>query len=202
MAKLLVGLGNPGKKYQITRHNVGFLLLERLADLWGITLNREKFSGIFGEHHLPHEKVILLMPQTFMNLRGDCVPPWVSYLKIAPEDLLVVHDEIDLPLGRMKAQRASGPAGHKGVRSIIERLGSKDFNRLRIGVGHPGGQKNVVDFVLSPFISEEQELLEDTLNLGIEALKVFIQKGLDPVARMVNKKDLLGPTDPNGEGSE
>jgi PTH1 family peptidyl-tRNA hydrolase len=188
MAKLLVGLGNPGKKYAKTRHNIGFFVLDRLAEAWRISLHREKFSGHFGEHREAGEKVYLLQPQTFMNLSGDCVQPWVHFLKLEPQDLLVVHDELDLPLGRMKAQWAAGPAGHQGVSSIALRLGHQEFNRLRVGVGHPGRQKEVNDFVLSPFHAQEQPVLEETLDLAVEALTLFIEKGLDAVARMVNRR--------------
>jgi peptidyl-tRNA hydrolase, PTH1 family len=189
MAKLLVGLGNPGKKYAKTRHNVGFLILDRLAEKWGVSLNREKFSGIFGEHRQDEEKIYLVKPQTFMNLSGECVQSWARFLKLEPGDLLVTHDELDLPLGRMKAQWAAGPAGHQGVTHIVDRLGHQDFNRLRVGVGHPGKQKEVVDFVLSPFSAEEQPLLEEVLDQAVHALETFVQKGLDAVARMVNRRD-------------
>jgi PTH1 family peptidyl-tRNA hydrolase len=188
MAKLLVGLGNPGKKYAKTRHNVGFLVLDRLAEKWRITLHREKFSGYFGEHREAGEKIYLVQPQTFMNLSGECVQSWVRFLKLEPQDLMVIHDELDLPLGRMKAQWAAGPAGHQGVGSIVEQLGHQEFNRLRVGVGHPGRQKAVNDFVLSPFHAQEQDLLEETLAKAVEALLVFIEKGLDPMARIVNKR--------------
>ena len=189
MAKLLVGLGNPGKKYAKTRHNVGFLILDRLAEKWGVSFDREKFSGNFGEHREGDEKIYLLKPQTYMNLSGESAQPWIKFLKLEPADLLVVHDEIDLPLGRMKAQWAAGTGGHQGVTSIVERLGHKDFNRLRVGVGHPGSKEKVPDFVLSPFSSEEQSLLEEVLDQGVLALETFVQKGLDAVARMVNRRD-------------
>lgn len=188
MAKLLVGLGNPGKKYQKTRHNIGFFVLDRLAEKWRINLHREKFSGHYGEHREAGEKIYLLQPQTYMNLSGDCVQPWVNFLKLEPGDLLVVHDELDLPLGRMKAQRAAGPAGHQGVLSIVERLGHRDFNRLRIGVGHPGRQKEVNGHVLGPFSADEEKLLEETLDRAVEGVQLFIEKGIDATAQLVNKR--------------
>lgn len=188
MAKLVVGLGNPGKKYEKTRHNVGFFLLDRLALQWEIPLRKEKFSGLYGEHTLAREKILLLKPQTFMNLSGQCVASWLKFLKIPPENLLVIHDEIDLPLGRMKAQFSAGPAGHRGVASIIECLGTRDFNRLRVGVGHPGRRREVENYVLSGFKGEERELLEKSLEMGLEAVLLFLQKGLDAMAQLVNKR--------------
>jgi PTH1 family peptidyl-tRNA hydrolase len=189
MTKLIVGLGNPGKEYEKTRHNVGFFVVDRLALDWGTSLDRKKFKGFFGEYVEPGgDKAILLKPQTFMNLSGECVGPWVGFLKIPGEDILVVHDEIDLPFGKIKAQWEAGPAGHNGVRSILEHLGHKSICRLRIGVGHPGRKAGVADHVLSGFTSDEMEKLEEVVQKGCEAAKTFFKKGLDPVAQIVNKR--------------
>jgi PTH1 family peptidyl-tRNA hydrolase len=190
MTKLIVGLGNPGKEYEKTRHNVGFFIIDRLAKDWGLSLSRKKFQALFGEYFHPNgEKVILLKPQTFMNLSGDSVQPWMDFLKVPGEDVLVIHDELDLPLGRFKAQWEAGPAGHNGVRSIIQRLGHQRFNRLRVGVGHPGRSGKVVSHVLSPFSEEELKILPEVIATGAESVKTFIEKGLDPVAQIVNRRE-------------
>lgn len=194
MAKLLVGLGNPGKDYENTRHNVGFFILDGLARKWGVSLDRQKYEGFYGEYFSPPgEKVLLVKPQTYMNLSGQCVWKWVKFLKISGEDILVIHDELDLALGKFKAQWAAGPAGHNGVRSIIDNLGHKEFNRLRVGVGHPGSSKGVTNHVLSPFRKEEVEQVERVVEKGVEAVELFLKMGLDPVSQLVNKKDSLGP---------
>lgn len=190
MTKLIVGLGNPGKEYEKTRHNVGFFIIDRLAKDWGLSLSRKKFQALFGEYFHPNgEKVILLKPQTFMNLSGDSVQPWIDFLKVPGEDVLVIHDELDLPLGRFKAQWEAGPAGHNGVRSIIQRLGHQRFNRLRVGVGHPGRSGKVVSHVLSPFSEEEWGILTEVIDTGAKSVKTFIEKGLDPVAQIVNRRE-------------
>jgi len=187
--KLLIGLGNPGTEYESTRHNVGFMVLDQLVQEWKISLNRTKFKGEYGEYFTEGgEKLLLIKPQTFMNLSGECVGPWVKFLKIPHEDILVIHDELDLPLGKLKAQWAAGPAGHNGIRSIIQHLGHQDFNRLRIGVGHPGTSKRVIGHVLAPFAKSEQEVLDQIIETSVAAVKTFIEKGLDPVCQMVNRK--------------
>ena len=201
MTKLIIGLGNPGKEYEKTRHNVGFFILDRLAQEWGESFQRQKFQGYYAEHHGAGEKVVLVQPQTYMNLSGECVARWVSFLKISDEDLLVVHDEIDLPMGKFKAQWAAGPAGHNGIRSIIEKLGHKNFNRLRVGVGHPGRRGKVVNHVLTPFRKEEIDQLEEILPIAVEAVQTFVKMGLDPVAQMVNRKDSSSSSEDEEEKS-
>src|SRR5262245_58476137 len=155
MPKLVVGLGNPGKEYEKTRHNVGFFIVDRLAEEWRADFRRQKFHGHYAEHRLGGEKVLLVKPETFMNLSGQCVGPWVDFLKLGGEDLLVIHDELDLPFGRMKAQFSASAAGQKGVASIIAALGHKDFCRLRVGVGRPPERQGGADHVLAAFNAEE-----------------------------------------------
>lgn len=190
MPKLIVGLGNPEKEYERTRHNIGFMIVDSLAEDWGIDLERKKFKGCYGDYTGEDgKKVILLKPQTYMNLSGECVQPWAHFLKISGEDLLIIHDELDLTMGQMKAQWAAGPAGHNGVRSIIEKLGNKEFNRLRVGVGHPGRSSAVTGHVLSPFSKEEKKQLPEVIKKGVEAVKLFLKMGLDPVSQMINRRD-------------
>lgn len=189
MTKLVIGLGNPGKDYEKTRHNVGFFIIDEYAKRHGVKISRKKFKGAFGEAvDREGNKVVLLKPQTFMNLSGECVQPWVHFLKISGKDILLVHDEIDLPLGRFKAQWAAGAAGHRGVESIFEKLGNKELCRLRVGVGHPGSQDHVVGHVLSGFSKEERKKLPLMIEQGAEAVEVFLEKGLDPLAQLVNRR--------------
>lgn len=189
MPKLLVGLGNPGKEYEKTRHNVGFFIVDRLADEWRLSFGRKKFQGLYAEHRVDDEKIYLVKPQTFMNLSGQCVGAWAEFLKLEGRDVLVIHDELDLPLGRMKAQWSASAAGQKGVASIIEALGHQDFCRLRVGIGRPAAQRGGADHVLSVFRGEERRILEEeVLPKAAEALKIFVEMGLDPVMRMVNRR--------------
>jgi len=189
MPKLIIGLGNPGKEYEGTRHNIGFLILDQFAREKGVELNRKKFKGYFGEWFDPQgEKIILVKPQTYMNLSGECVGSWVHFLKLSGEDILLIHDELDLPLGRFKAQWAAGPAGHGGLKSVFEKIGHQELCRLRVGVGHPGDRERVVGHVLSPFTSEEEKVFDKVVKRGVEGVQIFIEKGLDPLAQAVNKK--------------
>ncbi|MCC7345571.1 MAG: aminoacyl-tRNA hydrolase [Deltaproteobacteria bacterium] len=189
MPKLIVGLGNPGKEYEKTRHNVGFFIVDRLAEEWGADFRRQKFHGHYAEHREGDEKILLVKPETFMNLSGRCVGPWVDFLKLEGGDLLVVHDELDLPFGRMKAQFSASAAGQKGVASIIEALGHKDFCRLRVGIGRPPAQRGGADHVLAAFSKEERKILdEELLPKASEAVKIFVKMGLDPLMQMVNTR--------------
>jgi len=189
MPKLIVGLGNPGKEYEKTRHNVGFFLVDRLAEEWGADFRRQKFHGYYAEHREGDEKILLVKPQTFMNLSGQCVGAWVDFLKIEGRDLIVVHDELDLPLGRMKAQWSASAAGQKGVASIIQAIGHKDFCRLRVGIGRPPSQGGGAGHVLAAFQGEERRILEEEiLPKSLEALKTFVKLGLDPILQMVNTR--------------
>ncbi len=188
MTKLVVGLGNPGSEYQNTRHNIGFRIVDQLAQNYRVALDRKKFQSHFAEFlSSSGEKVVLVEPQTFMNLSGESVVSWVNFLKIPGENLLVIHDELDLSLGKFKAQWSAGPAGHNGVRSIIEKLGHQRFNRLRVGVGHPGNSHRVKGHVLSPFHKEESLCVEEILTKAVQAVSLFLEKGLDPVAQLVNR---------------
>ena len=189
MPKLIVGLGNPGKEYEKTRHNVGFFIVDRLAEEWGADFRRQKFHGYYAEHREGDEKILLVKPETFMNLSGKCVGPWTDFLKLEGDDLLVIHDELDLDFGRMKAQFSASAAGQKGVASIIEALGHKDFCRLRVGIGRPRIQGGGANHVLAAFSQDERKMLdEELLPKASEAVKIFVKMGLDPMMQMVNTK--------------
>jgi len=189
MTKLIVGLGNIGQEYEKTRHNVGFFIVDRLAELQGVDIKRKKFQGHSAEYlNESGEKVILLKPQTMMNLSGKSVAPWIDFLKLEGDEVLVIHDELDLPLGRMKGQWAGSAGGHNGIGSILECLGHPNFCRLRVGIGRPALKHQVVRFVLSPFTPEERAKIELSVEKGLEAVKIFIKMGLDPMMQMVNTK--------------
>jgi peptidyl-tRNA hydrolase, PTH1 family len=189
--KLIVGLGNIGKKYEKTRHNVGFFIVDRLARDLDISIGRKKFHGHYGEFVTEKgEKVYFLEPQTMMNLSGTSVAPWVNFLKIDGKEILVIHDDLDFALGKMRGQWAGSSGGHRGISSIIEELGYPQFCRLRVGIGRPRSSAEVVDYVLTPFSKEESEQVDVLVEKGIEAVKVFIEKGLDPLMALVNRKKL------------
>jgi peptidyl-tRNA hydrolase, PTH1 family len=167
MIKLIVGLGNPGQQYEKTRHNAGFLFLDALAqDLGCAWSNESRFQGFFAEVSIANGRVMLLKPGTFMNRSGHSVGKIARYYKLLPEEILVVHDELDFNPGVVKLKKDGGHAGHNGLRDIIAHLGTKEFYRLRIGIGRPSAGKAVVDFVLSSPSKREWELLTSVFDLS------------------------------------
>ncbi|SME89769.1 aminoacyl-tRNA hydrolase [Pseudobacteriovorax antillogorgiicola] len=159
--KLLVGLGNPGPKYELTRHNAGFLVLDQIADQCGIQWEGQKFQGEFGKGQILGEACLLLKPNTFMNLSGRSVSQAMRFYKLGVDDLLVFHDDIDVPFGKVKAKMGGGHGGNNGIRSIIAETGLKDFVRIKLGVGRPQKPEDgqVSDWVLSRFSQEELDVL-------------------------------------------
>ena len=167
MIKLIVGLGNPGRQYEKTRHNAGFLFLDALARDLGFTWsNQSRFQGLFAEGSVANGKIMLLKPDTFMNRSGQSVGKITQYYKLLPEEILVVHDELDFNPGVVKLKKEGGHAGHNGLRDIIAHLGSKEFYRLRIGIGRPAAGKVVADFVLSSPSKQEWEMLVNAFDLS------------------------------------
>jgi PTH1 family peptidyl-tRNA hydrolase len=184
---LVAGLGNPGREYARTRHNVGFLVCDELARRHGASF-RSKFSAELAEHRLEGTRVALLKPQTFMNESGRSVGPAVRFFKTEPEDLLVVHDEVDLEPGRLQARRGGGLAGHNGLRSIAQHLGTSEFLRLRVGVGRPerGDPRPVADFVLSPFGDEVD--VDALVARAADAVEVVVRDGLEAAQGWFNER--------------
>ncbi len=174
--KLIAGLGNPGSEYQGTRHNIGFEVLDRLAARHDIPVRKEKFQANYGMGQIGDEKVLLMMPQTYMNLSGESVAPAMAYWKLGKEDLLVLHDELDFELGKFKLVYDAGAAGHRGVRSIIEMVGGKDFYRLRLGIGRPERGKPV-DFVLSRFSADQADAVENLIEQAAIAAERWVSEG-------------------------
>lgn len=171
--KLLVGLGNPGSQYANNRHNIGFMLLDRLAENWRLPAWREKFSGLFAGADARGEKLLLLKPQTMMNLSGKSVAACANFYKIPPEDVIVIHDELDLPLGRLRVKQGGGNGGHNGLRSIDATYG-KDYWRVRLGIGHPGHKDRVTGHVLGNFARDEQPLLDDVLDTACQNIDLLL----------------------------
>ena len=162
--RLIVGLGNPGREYESTRHNVGFLWVDELARLQNLGFRSEaKFHGLTARGQLHGHEVLLLKPQTFMNVSGRSVGALVQFYKISPEEMLVVHDELDLPPGVARLKMGGGHGGHNGLKDIIAHLGSRDFWRLRIGIGHPGDRSEVSNYVLNDPRREERELIDEAM---------------------------------------
>jgi PTH1 family peptidyl-tRNA hydrolase len=190
-ARLVVGLGNPGREFAGHRHNVGFMVVDRLAGAVGIPLGQSKFEGRFGQGDVGRTRVLLLEPLTFMNVSGESVSAAAHFFKVAPEDLLVVHDELDLSPGRLQLKKGGGTGGHNGLESIVEQLGTTDFARLRFGIGKPQGpnaKERVVGHVLHDFSSEEKEALPPLLERAVEMARAWLTLGIATAMNRHNRR--------------
>jgi peptidyl-tRNA hydrolase, PTH1 family len=190
-AKLVAGLGNPGPKYLWTRHNAGFIVLDELSRRSGIPVGRKTFSGLYGEGDWQGDRLFLLKPQTFMNLSGRSVNPALNFHRLSLQDLLVIHDDLDIPFGRVKIKEGGGHAGHNGLRSLMQEMGSGEFLRIRIGIGRPP-RGDAADYVLSPFSMDEQVQLPRLLDGVVELLEVLLMEGTLKAMTLFNNRDLLG----------
>ncbi len=186
---LIAGLGNPGKKYDGNRHNVGFMAVDVMASAAGLGW-KEKFSGVFARGDLFGQPAMLLKPMTYMNLSGDSVQPAMAFAKVTTPELIVVHDELDVPFGEVRLKVGGGHAGHNGLRSIIERAGSPDFVRVRVGIGRPPAdfRGDVADYVLHDFDASERAELPDVLARAIAATKKVVELGAAAAMNAVNAK--------------
>ncbi|BAU26194.1 peptidyl-tRNA hydrolase [Aneurinibacillus soli] len=174
--KVIVGLGNPGREYEMTRHNVGFWAIDRLADEWGIALNQGKFKGLIGEGRVGTEKVILVKPLTYMNLSGECVSPLLSFYKLDPEeDLLVIYDDLDLPCGKIRLRTKGSAGGHNGIKSLLAHLGTQEFKRIKVGIDRPEPGRKVVDYVLGTFPPEQKADVEEAVKRAAEASRAWTE---------------------------
>ncbi|MBV70180.1 MAG: aminoacyl-tRNA hydrolase [Myxococcales bacterium] len=184
--RLIVGLGNPGAKYVETRHNIGFMLIDALANRAGISVSRNKFNGLYGTGSIAGQSVVLAKPETFMNLSGRFVTPMSRYFDVSIEDILIVHDELDLEFGTIRLKISGGHAGHNGLRSIHGELGSNQYHRLRMGIGRPH-KGSVSSYVLAPFQSEdERDWLGDFVARGCDAIESAVSDGTRAAMNGVN----------------
>ncbi|MFZ5910595.1 MAG: aminoacyl-tRNA hydrolase [Chloroflexota bacterium] len=183
---LLAGLGNPGREYKDNRHNVGFMLVDRLSVLLDARMNRLQAKALVASTSYQGRKIILAKPQTYMNLSGQSVGGLARFYKLPLENVMVAHDDLDLPFGVIRIRPGGGAGGQKGVASAIERLGSKDFPRLRIGIGRPPGRMDPADYVLQDFPQADLVTLSETLGRAAEAALVFVTDGLEAAMNKFN----------------
>ncbi len=187
--KLVVGLGNPGDKYEKTRHNIGFEVVEALASELKVPGFREKFQGLIGEAYVKDEKVFLLKPQTYMNLSGNSIAEVINFYKLDPkEDLIVIYDDMDLDLGRIKIKKKGSAGGHNGIKSIISHLG-EEFIRVKCGIGKAKSREETVNFVLGKFSKEERDLADELIEKAVKAsVSLATAKSIDRVIEKFNRK--------------
>ncbi|KAB2458759.1 aminoacyl-tRNA hydrolase [Bacillus sp. CH126_4D] len=174
--KLIVGLGNPGREYELTRHNIGFMAIDELAKRWNISLNEQKFKGVFGAGFVNGEKVILLKPLTYMNLSGESIRPLMDYYKIDVDDFVVLYDDLDIPVGKLRLRMKGSAGGHNGVKSTISHLGTQEFQRIRMGIDRPKNGMKVVDYVLGRFTSEEIPDVSHSIEKAADACEEWLNK--------------------------
>lgn len=184
--KCIVGLGNPGRKYRKTRHNIGFMVIDELLKRHKWKLNENKFHGRFTLEHVNGNRVILLQPQTFMNLSGNSIRPLVDYYDIDISDVLVMYDDLDLPTGKIRLRETGGHGGHNGVRSAIDQLGTKEFKRIRIGIGRPNSPIPVVDYVLGSFKKDEREDANVSIQTAADACESWLENSFNEVMNKFN----------------
>lgn len=191
---IVVGLGNPGVRYRDTRHNVGFNVIDLIAERWDRPPFREKFSGEVALVEMPGvsgvEKVYLLKPQTFMNLSGQSVQPAAAFFKLKPEQTLIIHDELDLPLGRLQLKFGGGSGGHNGLKSVTQSFGTSDFLRLRVGIGRPPAdfRGKPSDFVLQAFAPTEGSQVSDMVTRAADAVELLVKSGTAQAMNLINRR--------------
>ncbi len=173
-AVLLVGLGNPGDKHAGNRHNIGFMVIDAIADMEGFPAFRSKFQGQMAEGKIAGKKVILLKPETYMNLSGQSVSAAAKFFKIKPDRIVIFHDELDLAPGKIRIKLGGGNAGHNGLKSVQASIGTPDFSRVRIGIGHPGDKNRVHSYVLKDFAKEEQGWVDDLVRSCARNIELII----------------------------
>ncbi len=187
--KVIVGLGNPGKKYERTRHNLGFMVLDRLADKNGVAIDREKHRSLIAEWSRDGEKVLLVKPQTYMKLSGEALQKLLSYYPVEAEDIVVAHDDLDLPFGRIRMRRQGSPGGHRGMISVSGVLGAGAFSRLRIGIGRPPPGIEPKDYVLQKFSPEEAAGLDEIVSRAADAVECLLREGVERAMEKFNRAE-------------
>lgn len=183
---LIIGLGNPGREYKDTRHNIGFMLIDHIAVRLNARGMKMQSKAIVISALHEERKVILAKPQTFMNFSGQSVQGLLHFYKIPFENLLVAHDDLDIPLGTLRIRPTGGPGGQRGMASTIEQLGTKDFPRLRLGIGRPPGRMDAKDYVLQDFSKDDMKLLPEVLEHGVDAALTFVTHGLNKAINQFN----------------
>ena len=176
---LIVGLGNPEEDYSNTRHNMGFNVINKLSEKYEIEVNKKKFDGLFGTGMIENEKILLLKPQTFMNLSGKSIKQCIDFYKIESDNIIIIYDDIDIKPGEIKLRKQGGPGSHNGMKSVIEEINTKEFPRVRIGIGCPEDKTDLIEYVIGAIDEEQIPLLEDGVAKATEATIEIIKSGID-----------------------
>jgi PTH1 family peptidyl-tRNA hydrolase len=189
--KLIVGLGNPGARYEKTRHNIGFIVLDSLLSCYQLSINKKQCSSLLGQGFIEGEKVLLAKPQTYMNRSGEAVLEIINYYRDIIEDVIVIHDDLDLDFGRLRFKRNGGSGGHNGLKSITQLLNSSEYSRLKIGIGRPPIPMKTEDYVLGSFLERERKILPEIIKISLEGLEAWCSGGIDEAMNKFNATDIL-----------
>ena len=176
---LIVGLGNPENEYSNTRHNMGFDTINQIAQKNNIEVNKNKFKGLYGTGIIEKQKVILLKPQTYMNLSGESIREISNFYNITPKEIIVIYDDIDIEKGNIKIRKKGGPGSHNGMKSVIENLKTTEFGRIRVGIGQPEFKSDMINYVIGKVPEEEQKILQQGVKKAAEAIEEIIKNGID-----------------------
>ncbi|HCP44496.1 MAG TPA: aminoacyl-tRNA hydrolase [Deltaproteobacteria bacterium] len=198
---LVVGLGNPGARYERTRHNVGFDVVRSLAERHGVQLTQKRFRAVLGTGNISGESSLLALPQTWMNLSGDSVGPMAGFYKVPRDSVLVVHDDLDLPFGTVKVKGGGGHGGHNGLRDLVQKLGGSDFVRVRVGIGRPQGPMDTKSWVLSRWSQAEDGLLSAIMDRAQEAIEAVLRDGVKSAMNGCNGLVPIGSKDDPGNAA-
>ncbi|HZG79349.1 MAG TPA: aminoacyl-tRNA hydrolase [Brevibacillus sp.] len=186
--KVVIGLGNPGKKYEDTRHNAGFMAIDKISENWGIPVSSNKFRALIGEGRAQGEKVLLVKPQTYMNLSGESIAEILRFYKLTPEDLVVIFDDLDLPTGQLRLREKGSAGGHNGIKSMIQHLGTQEFKRIKVGIGRPEPGRSVSDYVLQAFPSGERKEIDEAVSRAADAADMWVR---EPFLKVMNHFNAL-----------
>lgn len=190
---LIIGLGNPGREYRFTRHNIGFLSIDKLAETQNIQINRVKNNTLIGLGHFNENKLILAKPQTYMNLSGKAVNSLINFYKVSLEHTLIIHDDLDLPFGSIRLRPSGSSGGQKGIHSVIQMLGTEQIPRLRVGIGRPPGRMNAMDYVLQRFNDQDSDMLDEITERVTNASLAFIEFGIEYAMNHFNQSTSSNP---------
>jgi PTH1 family peptidyl-tRNA hydrolase len=184
--KAIIGLGNPGMKYAGTRHNIGFDAVTAIADKYNLSINNKKFKGVYADGHIAGEKVLLIQPQTFMNLSGECVREVADFYKLNPDEIIIICDDINLDVGRLRIRKKGSAGGHNGLKNIIAHLGTEEFPRIRVGVGEKTEGWDLADYVLARFDKDSEPVIREALANVVGAVETWISEGIDAAMNRFN----------------
>ncbi len=183
---LIVGLGNPEEEYARTRHNMGFDTINKLAKKYGIEVNKTKFKGLYGTGNIEGEKVILLKPQTYMNLSGYSIIEFMNFYKLSLENLIVVYDDIDIEPGKIRIKKSGSPGTHNGMKSVTNALATNDFYRVRVGIGEPEYKEDLINYVTSKIVDEDYKILEEGIDKAKDGVITILTEGIDKAMSLFN----------------